>query len=54
MLGPNGKSHKTVLKELEECFPAVYSMSIFIHGLRIQYVDFYSSSLKIGKLEFFF
>ena len=51
MVSPNAKLHKTVLIEYEERNPAVYIMTIFIHGLRIQYVDFYSSSLKIGKSE---
>ena len=51
MVSPNAKLHKTVLIEYEERNPAVYSMSIFNHGFKIRYVDFYSSSLKIGKSE---
>ena len=50
MVSPNAKLHKTVLIEDEERIPAVYIMSIFIHRLRIHYVDCYSSSLKIGEI----
>ena len=40
MVSPNTKLHKTVLIEHKKRIPAVYSIPIFILGLKIQYVDF--------------
>ena len=49
MVSPNEKLHKAVLIEHEERNPTVYGIPILDHAMKIQYVDFYSSSLKIGK-----
>ena len=49
MVSPIEKLHKAALIEHKETNPAVYGIPILDHAMKIQYVDFYSSSLKIQK-----
>ena len=51
IVSPNEELHKAVLIEHEERNPTVYGIPILDNAMKIQYVDFYSSSLKIGKSE---